>query len=144
MKGEDKKLRVVCDTNVLLSMLGFPGGRLDALWEIIREEKVDLFISEFILKELSKNLSVKARLRSSDVHDAVDSIKNHAVIVAPQETLRVIHHKKEDNRILECAVESRAHILITGNLKHIRPLNTFQNIKLLTPREFIDNYFPNI
>ena len=38
-----------------------------------------------------------------------------------------------DNRILECALEAVADVLVTGNLKHIRPLAFFEGIDILTP-----------
>lgn len=142
MKEEPKKLKVVCDTNVLLSMLGFRGGRLDLLWEIILKDQVDLFSSAFILEELMRNLSVKARLKQGEITAIMELLKNHASIVSPKKRVHVIREKDADNRILECAAEANAGVLITGNFKHIRPLGCFEGIEILTPREFLDKYFP--
>ena len=142
MREEPKKLRIVCDTNVLLSLLGFPGRRLDILWEIIQEGGVDLAASDFILEELSRNLRLKARLESKEVEGAVQLLKNYARIVSPHQKIAVIREKEADNRILECAVEAAADILVTGNFKHIRPLGSFQGIEILSPKEFLDKYFP--
>ena len=135
---------VVFDTNVLLSMLGFPGKRLAVLWEIIQEGKVDLFLSEFILGELSKNLRVKVRLDPRDITDLLRILKGHAQILNPSQTVDVVKEKDADNRILECAVEAKADVLVTGNFKHLRPLGHFQGIAILTPREFLDTYFPTL
>src|SRR5438876_8505878 len=104
---EETSFRVVCDTSVLLSMLGFPGGRLDALWEIIRDEKFELCLSEFILEELAKNLRLKARLEPKEIAQAIDILKGHAHMVSPHQTLHVIRRKDSDNRILECALEAQ-------------------------------------
>ncbi len=136
------KLSVVLDTNVLLSMLGFPGKRLAVLWDVIQEDKVDLFLSEFILGELSKNLRVKARIDAHEVAELLRILKGHAHILDPSGAIRVIKNKEADNRILECAVEAKADILVTGNFKHLRPLGHFQGTAILTPREFLDKYFP--
>lgn len=144
MKEESEKLRAVFDTNVLLSMLGFPGGRLDALWRVILEEKIDLFLSDFILEEFRKNLRLKARFEQKEAGEAVALLKRHARIVLPAKRVNVIREKEADNRILECAVEARARVLVTGNFKHIRPLVSFRNIEILTPREFLDKYFPHL
>lgn len=142
MKEGRKKLRIVCDTNVLLSLLGFPGGRLDILWEIIQEGGVDLATSDFILQELSKNLRLKAHLESHEVEEVIRLLKNYARIVSPHQKIAVIREKEADNRILECAVEAKADVLVTGNFKHIRPLGSFQDIEILSPKEFLDKYFP--
>ena len=41
-------------------------------------------------------------------------------------------------------MEAAAQILVTGNFKHIRPLGFFRGIEILTPREFLDKYFPAV
>jgi len=56
----------------------------------------------------------------------------------------VITRLEADNRILECAVDAHANVLITGNMKDIRPLGTFRGIEILTPREFLARYFPKL
>lgn len=142
MKAEGRKLQVVCDTNVLLSMLGFRRGRLDILWKIVMRDQVDLFSSPFILEELAKNLSLKARLNKEEITAIMELLKNHARIVFPKQRVHVIREKEADNHILESALEAGADVLITGNFKHIRPLEFFRGIEILTPREFLDKYFP--
>jgi uncharacterized protein len=135
-------LRIVCDTNVLLSMLGFPGGRLDALWDIIQQGKVALFLSEFILEELERNLQLKVRLNAKDVETVSHLVKGRAQLIEPDERIDVIKRKPSDNRILECAVAAKADVLITGNFKDLVPLKSFRDIRILTPRAFLDVYFP--
>ncbi|MBI3616367.1 MAG: putative toxin-antitoxin system toxin component, PIN family [Candidatus Omnitrophica bacterium] len=141
MRDEPKKLRVVCDTNVLLSLFGFPGRKIDLLWEIVQEGQIELFLSEFILEELSRNLRKKVGLGSEEVLETIRLLKNHAQIISPKEKVAVIREKEADNRILECALEANAQVLVTGNFKHIRPLGSFRGIEILTPREFLDKYF---
>ena len=142
MKEGTKRLRILCDTNVLLSMLGLPGRRLQALWEIIQQEEVDLFISNFILEELRRNLGRKIGLPPREVEDILDAVKRHAQVVTPRDEVSLIREKESDNRILESALAASADVLITGNFKHIRPLGTFRGIAILTPREFLDKHFP--
>ena len=142
MREEAKKLQVVCDTNVLLSLLGLPGSRLDTLWEIIQHRHVELFTSDFILEELSRNLRLKVRLEPDEVQEVLTLLRSYARIVSPKERISVIREKEADNRILECAVEAAADILVTGNFKHIRPLGSFQGIEILSPKEFLEKYFP--
>jgi putative PIN family toxin of toxin-antitoxin system len=142
MKAEHPKLVVVCDTNVLLSMLGFPGGRLDVLWNIILADLMVLVLSDFILQELIRNFRLKARLSEQDTSDILDLLRNHARIVATRKHIAIIKDCPADNRILECAIKAQANVLITGDLKHIRPIDRIQATLILTPREFLDQYFP--
>ena len=144
MKAGSRPLRVVCDTNVLLSMLGLPGRRLETLWEIIERNEVELFLSEFILEELSRNLIRKIKLEEKETAEIMRTLSDYAGIVSPRQRVSVIRQKDSDNRILECALEASADVLITGNFKHIRPLGSFHGIEILTPREFLDKYFPDL
>lgn len=123
-------------------MLGLPGRRLQALWEVIRGGSVELFVSDFILEELSRNLKDKIGVAARDLDDILRTLKLHAEVVVPQERIALIREKKSDNHILEAALAARVDVLITGNFKHIRPLGTFRGIQILTPREFLDAYFP--
>ncbi len=137
-------LRIVFDTNVLFSVLGFPKGRLNAIWQIIRENKADLYISEFILKELKKNLVKKIKMTQTETDNVLSILKNHFQIIQPKQHLHVIQENDSDNRILECALDAKAHVLVTGNFRHIKPLGEFQGIQILSPREFLDQYFPDL
>lgn len=123
-------------------MLGLPGRRLQVLWEIIQKGQVELFVSEFILVELSRNLKLKIGLTDPEVENLLETVKRHAETVTPQAKVSLIQEKNSDNRILEAAVEARADVLVTGNFRHIRPLGTFRGMEILTPREFLDQYFP--
>jgi len=136
------KLRVVLDTNVLLSMLGFPGGRMDALWDVIQDGLCDVFLSEFILQELSRNLHKKAKLPASDVQDVLILLRNRATMINPHVHLDVIKRKDSENRILECAVDAKADVLVTGNFQDLLPLREFRGIAILTPRDFLTRCFP--
>lgn len=94
------------------------------------------------MKELSKNLRLKARLEPAEVGEVIRLLKDHARIVSPTEKISVIRGKDADNRILECAAAAKANVLVTGNFKPIRPLGSFRGIQILTPREFLDKHFP--
>jgi predicted nucleic acid-binding protein len=42
-----------------------------------------------------------------------------------------------DNKFLECALESKADYLITGNIRHF-PFKKFHDTQVITPKDFID------
>ena len=144
MPAGSRRLRVVCDTNVLLSMLGLPGRRLEILWEVIERGGIELVLSEFILEEFSRNLLRKIKLAEAETAEILRTLSDYAEIVSPRQRVSVIRQKENDNRILECALEASADALITGNFKHIRPLGSFRGIEILTPREFLDKHFPEL
>lgn len=136
--------RIVLDTNVLASALAF-GGVPRSVLELARRGIIELFFSAFILDELRKVLaSRKVRWRLSEVEAAIREIESFGRLADPKEKVSAIAAKDADNRILECALEARAAAIVTGNLKHIRPLGDFRGIRILTPREFLDEFFPGV
>lgn len=141
MTAGPRRLRVVLDTNVLLSALGFPGP-VARIWSLVEEDRFDLFISAFILEELGRNLLKKTAVGPERVRVLLEGVALLATPVIPSGKLDAIRAKESDNRVLECALEAEADVLVTGDLKHIRPLGSFQGIDILTPREFLDKHFP--
>jgi len=43
----------------------------------------------------------------------------------------------DDNRVLECAVAGRADYIVSGD-KHLRGLGSYDGIRILTVRQFMD------
>ncbi len=144
MKGEPKRLRVVLDTNILISALGHRGLGTRRIWDLVEEDRFEVFLSPFILEEFERNLPKKAALTIEEAAELVAYVKDFATIIEPARHISIIHEKDSDNRILECAVKAKADILVTGNMHHIRPLGTFQGIEILRPGEFLNKYFPEI
>ena len=77
------------------------------------------------------------------IRASLESIQEISRMIHPKAKVTVIRTEDADNRILECALEAKAGTLVTGDMKHIRPLEEFQGIAILTPREFLDKYFPD-
>ena len=143
MPPEDKRLRVVVDTNVLFSALAFPAESPPAkVFQLIVDGHVLAYGSPFILDELEKNLRTKAGWGDEQLRVLRRRLTLMMKLVVPTSRLSVIKRIEADNRILECPVDARANVLITGNLKDIRPLSAFQGIDIMTPREFLTRYVP--
>jgi putative PIN family toxin of toxin-antitoxin system len=132
-------LRVVLDTNVLISALAFQGETKE-IWDLAEAGQSCLFTSAFILAELERNL-LKLGLSAPEAAILIEEVRGVASVVEPSAKVSVIEQDETDNRILECALEAGADVLVTGNLKHIRPLGSFEGIDILTPREFLTKYF---
>jgi uncharacterized protein len=130
-------LRVVLDTNVLVSGLHF-GGTPGQLIRLLLRGDLDWYISPFILNELRRVLSEKFGWEKDAVQQALDLLTDVAKVVDPPQNIRVIEEKVEDNRILECAVHAGAHFLISGDKRHLLPLGELMGVSIVTPAEFLD------
>ena len=131
-------MRVVLDTNVLLSALVFPGSKPDHVLQRVRGGEVELFLSSFILAELERILRDKFRLTKRQMDDRVTVIRRMAAIVEPTERIALVVAKDDDNRILECAVAVRADDLVTGDKEHLLPLRSIGTTQIVTPAAFLE------
>ncbi len=129
-------MRVVADTNILISALLFGGPSEQVFLAGLRGE-IQLITSGALLKELERVLKNKFKLDVHFVREVIDEVRNVAEVVEVSSHIDVISHPDEDNRVLECAVDGRADFIVTGDTKHILPLKEYRGIKILSPSEFI-------
>ena len=128
-------MRVVLDTNVIVSALLFGGYPERVFLSGLRGE-IQLLTSRALLQELESVLHKKFKLNMSLVKDAMDLLKTLAEIIETYSQLKVIADPDDDNRVLECAVDGHAEFIVTGDTKHILPLKEYKGIKILRPSEF--------
>jgi len=141
MPAESKsKLRVVVDTNVLVSGLTFKGKPREIL-DLIWRGDIDACISSFILKELEETLKKDFSWDRDQIKHAIEKIKAKTILIQPKTKVSVIKAKDDDNRILECAIEGKVHYLISGDKKRLLSLKEYQKIKILSPAEFLKLLF---
>ncbi len=131
-------MRVVLDTNVLLSALVFPGSKPDQVLARVRHGEVELFLSPFILAELRRILLDKFRLTKQQTAERVNLIQRMATLVEPRERVALVAANEDDNRILECALAARADYLVTGDKEHLLSLRSIGTTTIVTPAAFID------
>lgn len=133
----DRRLRVVLDTNVLVSGFNYSGPP-SRLLKLLLQGEMDWIISPFILEELCRILTEKFRWDPIRVDRALRLIREVATEVDPPRTVSIIHEKDDDNRILECALQGKAHYLVTGDRRHILPLREFRGVAVVTAAEFLE------
>jgi putative PIN family toxin of toxin-antitoxin system len=99
--------------------------------------EIQLLTSPLLLQELERVLVKKFRLDPGFVKDSVALIEDVAELVVRKSHLNVIEKPEGDNRVLECAVDGRADFVVTGDTKHLLPLQDYHGIKILGPSEFV-------
>ena len=127
-------LKVLIDSNVMVSALNFGGKPKDVL-ELARAKKILNLTSPFILEETHGVLIRKFCWQPEIARDTVDHLKQFSHLVFPKETISVIDYPP-DNRILECAAAGQADYIISGD-HHLTDLKTFRGIKIVDPATFI-------
>lgn len=130
-------MRVVFDTNILVSGLVFPGGQGEAALRRAIEEIDRLVLSRPILDELLGVLERKFARDAEELAHVAVFLSEIAVIVSPKRRLRVVKDEP-DNRILECAIAGHAGAIITGD-KALLALNRYENVRILALREYLES-----
>jgi len=135
-------LRLVIDTNVLVSAVLKPDGLQRTTFLLAITKPGRLYVSLPVLEEYAEvlsrpELSIRRGLRLQ----LLQLIKNHGHLVTPSRHIEVTNDP-DDNIFVECADAARADFLITGNRKHFPAY--WKNTKIVTPREFVSLVAPHL
>ena len=129
-------MRVVLDTNVIVSGLNFPGNERLVL-ELALRGRFELCLSPFILEEVDGVLTRKFGWSEERSYQAIRTLRDAATIIEPRQRPPVISGHPADNRILECAVEAAADYLVTGDRRHLLPLKERLGVRILNAPLFL-------
>ncbi len=128
-------MRAVFDTNVFISALMVPGSQAERALRLARQGRLDLCTSVAILTETARKLREKFDQSEEDIRDALKMISRTAQVFKPSLRVNVLKDVP-DNRILECAVEARADLVVTGD-RHVLKLKKFHDIPILRLVDFL-------
>jgi len=128
-------MRVVFDTNVFISAFLVPGGNADRAFRLARERYFSLVTSVPILTETANKLRDKFDQSDGDVQLSLKIISRAATIVRTVRRIDVISDEP-DNRILECAIEAGADLIVTGD-RHLLALRKFEGVAIVRLADFL-------
>jgi putative PIN family toxin of toxin-antitoxin system len=128
-------LRVVFDTNIYVSAFVIPGGNAEKEYLSAIHGNFQLCASVAILTELARKLEEKFGWEKQKIAQLITSIADAAVVLKTTPSLKLLSDDP-DNRILECAVEAEAHLLVTGD-KHLLKLERHANFRILRLSDFL-------
>ena len=128
-------MRVVFDTNILISALLFPGGCAEAAVLRVINGMDEMIISREIIREVLSVLAGKFGKDREELSRIAVLLSEIGKLTVPSVRLRVLRDDP-DNRILECAVAGEADAVVTGD-KAILALGEFRGIRLLSLSAFL-------
>src|SRR5437867_3653039 len=120
------RLRIVIDTNVLISAAIQPAGLPAQVLELVAYRAFELCVSSEVLAEYREVFSRPkfGGLDPQRVSRLLTLIAGEATVVAPTQRLSVSRHEA-DNRFYECAAAAHADYIVTGNAEHFsKPYKT--------------------
>jgi len=137
-------LRVVLDTNIIVSSLLSPSGAPAAVLDAWRELRFVLLLSPAMLEEL-RSVLARPRIRSKygitaeDVEAVCQALERYALWVAGDTPLHAsVLPDPDDEKFLACAVEGKADCVVSGD-RHLLDLGAFHGIPILSARQFLSH-----
>ncbi|MBS3908511.1 MAG: putative toxin-antitoxin system toxin component, PIN family [Actinobacteria bacterium] len=124
-------LRVVFDSNVYISALLFDGPPRQVL-ELALKHRVILVVSDDIINETAGKLREKFFWPEHRIQQFVRQTSRLAELYNPKAKIKVIKDEP-DNRVLECAVAGKAHLIISGD-NHLLKLKVYKTIPIQKPK----------
>jgi len=130
-------MRVVVDTNVLVSGLLSPFGPPGTIVALVAAGRLRLCYDGRILAEYADVLRRPGfAFAQEDVDALLPQLEAVGELTSPM-PLPIPLPDPDDEPFLEVAVAALADRLLTGNIQHF-PARSRQNVQVVTPREFVD------
>lgn len=129
--------RVVLDTNIFVSSIFWEKGNSHKIIGLVLDGRTRVFTSLSILQELEKVLRRDFEEPEGVIQRQLALIVSYAVVVRSSVKVQVVKEDPDDNKILECAMASKADYIVSGD-KHLLALGSFRGIKIISARQFMD------
>ena len=132
-------MRVVLDTNVLISGIFFSGPPHQIL-KFWHQGKLTLVISESIFDEyqrVAKELS--AQFPDIELEPILALLLTESDLIQAGELPEQVCNDPDDDKFLACALVGKSKIIISGD-KALLKVSGYRGIEVLQPREFVENF----
>lgn len=132
-------MRVVLDTNVLISALITPQGLSFKALKLWQENRYDLVTSSWQLEEV-RSVTQRARVRKHLKPGAAGTLINALQAKAFAGELPPVDSSTDpdDNNSLATAIAGGAHYLVSGDKTDLQALEKVQGVRILTLQEFVE------
>lgn len=130
-------LRVVFDTNVLVSAIGFGGKPWDCL-VLAFVGDIEMVTAEAAIAEFERVLGYDRLPFTEAERDQYPAlIRAEATVVDPDESVQMIDDDPDDDLFLETALEAEADYIVSGD-PHLTDLGVFRDIDIISPSDFLE------
>lgn len=137
-KKKEEIVRVVLDTNILISALLFKGeiARLVGLW---KEGRIVPLISRATFEEFRDVLSYPKFSLTEDEIEAIieDEVLPFFEVVTVKEDINCLCRDPEDDKFLACAVSASADYIVSGD-NDLCDMREYKSIKIVKVADFLE------
>ena len=134
-------MRIVVDTNVLISGIffgGFPGKILRASVE----GRIRACASMEILNEYQEIIREMVRRKQGNIDVSIlNPLIRSMEIIEPASKIEICRDP-DDDKFINCARDAQAMYIVSGD-KDLLVIQQFENISIVTAKEFCERYLKN-
>lgn len=134
-KPSKSSIKIVPDSNILISAILYGGNPEKVLRSIISKRIIGI-TSDKLLTEFSQKMLLKFDYPPVELKIIISKLKISLRMVKPTTTLDILKDDP-DNRVLETAIAGKANYIVTGDKKFLE-LKKYKDIKIISPKEFVD------
>jgi len=132
-------VRVILDTNVFVSGVFFAGPPYRIL-EAWGDGELQLVVSQEILEEYQRvGETLAEQSPGINLQPIIDLVTANAEIFPNQILRGSVCEDPDDDKFIACAIVSRCKVIVSGD-RHLLKVSGFGGIKVMRPRQFIDEY----
>ena len=128
-------LRVVFDTNVYISAFSTEVARSKSAFRMVKHGKAALYVSVDILMKTACKLRDKFSMDDEDITTVLKTISKISTVIKTERRISLLADEP-DNRILDCAVQAKADLIVTGD-RHLLALREYEGIVITTVAGFV-------
>ena len=132
-------MRIVLDTNVFVSAVFFGGvpGRILEAW---RDGRLQSVLSAAILDEYQRVGQVlSAQYAGVDLEPILALLTVEAEIVEAPTLSAPVSADPDDDKFFACASAAGAAVIVSGD-KHLLDQDAWRGVRVLRPRQFVDEF----
>lgn len=134
-------IKVVLDTNLIVSALITPNGRPAQILKFWHEGLFELVVSPQIIEEMRRVLFLERirrylSLPDKEIDILLTKFMESKGFIKPQKILKAIKDDPEDDKFIIAALEGGADYIVSGD-SHLRDLKMYQGIKIISPADFV-------
>lgn len=130
-------MRVTADTNFLISATQWDYSVAHKLLKRFILSGAVIFTTQEILDETKEVLERDFKYDKSEANSIIDKILFFTELIEPKQKSNIIKDDPDDNKVIDCAVESSSLYIITYD-KHLLKLKEYEKIKIVTPEELLN------
>ena len=127
-------MKVTVDTNFFISATQWDYSVSHKLLILMIEKEIPIVTTKEILEEFFRVLMRDFQYDDEEASAIIGKVLSLVHLIKTTITLDIIKDDPDDNKILECALESESKYIITYD-KHLLNLKEYNRIRIIKPEE---------